>query len=592
MSTGFLLKTNRPEPALAPEPIAVFEDVSYMYPGAARLALKDISLEIQAGEFLGLIGPTGAGKTTLCLTLNGIVPQFYGGRFFGRVTVAGLDTIEHPVSRLARHVSEVFQDPETQLIATSVENEIAFALENICLPREEMQARIPQVLEAVRLDGMEHRHPHELSGGQKQRLAIAAGLAMRPDLLVLDEPTSQLDPVGRQEVFAVLRELNRELGVTILMASHSAEEMAEHADRIMLLSEGEAVALGTPDDIYGDVERLQALGLRPPQVARTFHLINRAGYPLPQIPVRLSDGLAALNALRAQCTVSPPAHLPAAPSRGGEPLLSARNLTHTYPDGTTALRDVSLDIREGEYVLIIGQNGAGKSTLVKHFLHLLEPTGGEVYYRGRDIRACEVSELARRIGYVAQNPDNQIFTSSVEEEVGFALKNLGYSPAEIERRTVENLAAMGLLEHRNRHPLSLPRGDRARIVIAAVLAMEPEIVIFDEPTTGQDFRGARSILQLSRRLHRQGKTVIVITHHLHLMPEYAGRVIVMGRGTILLDAPIREAYHRVDVLQSTFLTPPQAVLLARQLGEEDFPLLTPEEVAACFDCRGTGGGPQ
>ncbi|HEC22034.1 MAG TPA: ATP-binding cassette domain-containing protein, partial [Chloroflexi bacterium] len=256
MSTGFLLKTNRPEPALAPEPIAVFEDVSYMYPGAARLALKDISLEIQAGEFLGLIGPTGAGKTTLCLTLNGIVPQFYGGRFFGRVTVAGLDTIEHPVSRLARHVSEVFQDPETQLIATSVENEIAFALENICLPREEMQARIPQVLEAVRLDGMEHRHPHELSGGQKQRLAIAAGLAMRPDLLVLDEPTSQLDPVGRQEVFAVLRELNRELGVTILMASHSAEEMAEHADRIMLLSEGEAVALGTPDDIYGDVERL------------------------------------------------------------------------------------------------------------------------------------------------------------------------------------------------------------------------------------------------------------------------------------------------------------------------------------------------
>ena len=210
--------------------IAVLDNVSYMYPRSPEPVLKDISLKIRKGEFLGLIGPTGAGKTTLCLTLNGIVPQFYGGRFFGEVTAAGLDTLEHPINAMARHVGAVFEDPETQLIATSVENEIAFALENLRVPRDEIIARIPRVLEAVRLEGTEQKHPHELSGGQKQRLAIAAALALQPDLLILDEPTSQLDPVGTEEVFATVAELNRELGVTIIMAGHAAEEIAQYSD--------------------------------------------------------------------------------------------------------------------------------------------------------------------------------------------------------------------------------------------------------------------------------------------------------------------------------------------------------------------------
>ncbi len=572
-------------------PVARLEQVSYLYPHAGTPALKDISLEVRPGEFLGLIGPTGAGKTTLCLTFNGIVPQFYGGRFFGRATVAGLDTLEHPSSALARHVGMVFEDPETQLTATSVENEIAFALENLSVPREEMRARISRVLEAVRLEGLEHRQPHELSGGQKQRLAIAAALALQPELLVLDEPTSQLDPVGAQEVFATVRELNRALGMTIVMAGHASEELAEFADRIALLSAGALAAIGTPDEICAQVELLRAHHLRPPQVATTFYLIGQTGDEPSRIPVRLEEGKTALHRLVATSGVNPPARLPHPPAGEGPPLLSIQNLTYKYGDGTLALRDISLDIRQGEYVLVIGQNGAGKSTLVKHFLRLLEPTSGSVRVTGTNTRAFRVSELARRIGYVAQNPDQQLFNATVWDEVAFALRNLGYSPEEVATRTQESLESLGLLARRAAHPLSLPRGERARVVIAAVLAMRPEVIIFDEPTTGQDACGARAILDVSKRLHELGKTLIVITHQLYLMPEYAERVLVMGKGTLLLDAPIREAYHRVALLRSTYLVPPQAVLLARELPGEpgrEFPLLTPAEVAGCL-ARVPGG---
>jgi energy-coupling factor transport system ATP-binding protein len=566
------------------EIIARLDKVSYLYPESPDLVLKNISLEIRQGEFLGIIGPTGAGKTTLCLALNGIVPRFYGGRFFGYATVAGHDTLEASVSTLARYVGAVFEDPETQLLSTSIENEIAFTLENLKVPRDEIRRRIPEVLAAVRLAGMETKSPGDLSGGQKQRLAIAAALAVQPALMILDEPTSQLDPVGSREVFATLKELNREQGITIVMVSHGAEEMAEQADRLVLMREGAIEAIGTPAEIYANVASLEANALRPPQVAKTFDLIRQGGIAIESVPVTLEEGLSRLNAL-APDFQPPVLKSPSEPDRS-LPLLSIENLSHTYPDGTTALDNVSLDIREGEYLLIVGQNGAGKSTLVKHFLHLLSPTRGRVCIDGRSIENLSVSDLARSIGYVAQNPDNQIFNTSVEKEVSFALTNLGYSAAIVRERTRDSLKAMGLWEVRSDHPLSLPKGDRARVVIAAILAMEPRIVVFDEPTTGQDYQGAKAILEVSRQLHEMGKTVIVITHHLYLMPEYARRVIIMGKGSILLDAPIRDAYHRVDLLAETYLTPPQSVLLARELQhliDKPAPLLTPAEIAEGFE---------
>ena len=565
--------------------IAVLEKVSYIYPNAKDTVLKDISLTIKKGEFLGIIGATGAGKTTLCLALTGIVPQFYGGRFFGKIAIAGLDTLDHPVSELARHVGIVFEDPEIQITATSVENEIAFALENLCVPREEILRRIPIVLKSVRLEGFEKKNPQELSGGQKQRLAIAAALALQPDLLILDEPTSQLDPIGSQEVFATVRELKEELGVAIVMVSHAAEEMAEFCDRIALLSQGKLIAVGTPDEIYSQVDLLQQNKLRPPEVAQAFSQIQQKGINIPKIPVTLEAGIKALSELRSQIQpIEPPIFT--TPFRiNKSPVLSVQNLKHTYDDGTEALKNISLDIHEGEYVLIVGQNGAGKSTLVKHFLNLLKPTSGKVLVRDRDTKYLSVSDLAQSIGYLAQNPDNQIFNTSVEKEVAFALPFLGYAPDIVKKETERSLKAMQLWEQRYAHPLSLPKGERGRIVIAALLAMNPEIIIFDEPTTGQDYQGSSSILEVSRQLHRMGKTVIVITHHLYLMPDYADRAIVMGKGTILLDAPLRQAYHQTDLLESTYLTPPQSVELSQKLSEicdREYSLITPTEFASCF----------
>ena len=565
------------------EIIAKLDKVSYIYENCQDLVLKNISLDIYKGEFLGIIGPTGAGKTTLSLVLNGIVPQFYGGRFFGYAEVAGLDTLTNPVSKLSRYVGAVFEDPETQLLATSVENEIAFTLENLCLPREEILARIARALAAVRLEGMEKKQPNELSGGQKQRLAIASALALQPALLILDEPTSQLDPVGSQEVFATVKELNRILGMTIVMVSHAAEEMAQQADRLAILEAGAISALGSPNQIYSQVEQLERASLRAPQVAKTFWAINSRGIALEKIPVTLEAGLAILPSLTSYY------HRPVwqdPPSINSNILLKAENLFYTHSNGTEALKNISLDICSGEYLLIIGQNGAGKTTLVKHFLKLLSPTKGSVSLKGISLENLSTSELALSIGYVAQNPDNQIFNSTVEKEVSFALTNLGYPAKEIKEKTCQALESMGLLEARNLHPLSLSKGDRARVVIAAILSMDPEIIIFDEPTTGQDYQGAKAILEMTRQLHQMGKTVIVITHHLYLMPEYAQRVVVMGQARILLDAPIRQAYHESEILAKTYLVPPQEVLLAQELARLSgipSPLLTSAEIAASFD---------
>lgn len=576
------MTTTRPDPASA-TPLALLDRVSYQYPHATAPALRNVTLELHRGEFLGLIGPTGAGKTTLCLTLNGIVPQAYGGRFFGRVTVVGLDTVEQPISELARQVGLVFEDPETQLVTPSVESEVAFALENLGFPRAEIRARLTWALQAVGLTGLEQRPPHTLSGGQKQRLAIAAALALRPALLVLDEPTSQLDPAGAQEVFATIRALNRELGVTVLLASHAAEELAEHADRIALLANGELVAMGTPAEIYGNVARLETYGLRPPQVARLAALLGPPS--TAPVPVRLAEGETCVQALAATGSGHslPPA--PSPPSRSGPPLLAVRDLHYRYPDGTEALRGISLELHAGEYVLIAGANGAGKTTLVRHFLGLVHPTGGSVTVGGTETRTLSVSQLARRIGYVAQNPDRQLFNATVGAEVAYALRLARLPAAEVEARVTESLAALNLLAVRDRHPLTLPRGDRARVVMAALLALRPEVIIFDEPTTGQDDRGARAILELSRQLHRQGQTIIVITHQLYLMPEYAERMLILDRGTLLLDAPLRQAFHATEALRAASLTPPQAVLLAqtleRQTGQP-WPFLTPEELAAAL----------
>jgi energy-coupling factor transporter ATP-binding protein EcfA2 len=563
-------------------PVARLENVSYYYPGGERPALLNLNLEVAAGEVLGLVGATGAGKTTLCLALNGIVPQLYGGRFFGRAAVAGLDTVDHPIHELARHVGVVLQDPESQLVTASVENEVAFALENLGVAPEEIRRRVDEALAAVELDGLARKHPHELSGGQQQRLALAAALAQRPRLVVLDEPTAQLDPRATADVFRLVRVLSRERGTAFVVASHAAEELAQAAGRIAVLSRGRLAALGTPEEIFRDEALLRRERIRPPGVTAAFSALRAAGLTTRPPPVRLEEGLAALRELPPGRPFTVPE---APPDAGAAPVLAARDVRFAYPDGTRALDGVDLLVRRGEYVALLGQNGSGKSTLLRHFLHLLEPTSGRVEVEGRDVATRRVTDLARSIGYVAQNPDRQIFNPTVEAEVAFSLLPLRLPAAEQAARVDRALGALGLLAHRGAHPLSLPKGDRARVVIAAVLVMDPAVLIFDEPTIGQDEAGARSILEVTRRLHREGRTVVVVTHHLHLMPDYAQRVVIMAQGRVLADTSLRAAYHAVELLRTAHLEPPQPALLARALHPDNW-ALTPEELAASFPAGG------
>jgi energy-coupling factor transport system ATP-binding protein len=569
------------------EPIVHVDQLSFRYPGALALALHDVSFTVEQGECLALMGPTGAGKTTLCLALTGIIPQFFGGELYGSVRVAGLDTLAYPVSTLARTVGIVFQDPEVQLTATSVEHEVAFALENLCFKVAEIRKRIDEALPAVGLAGLEKKHPHTLSGGQKQRLAIAAALALKPRLLVLDEPTSQLDPVGAIEVFTVIRTLNREFGITIIVASHQSEEVAEFADRVALLDNGRLIRTAPTRQFFQDVTFLTKHHIRPPQVTAFFHRLRERGLMLDSLPVTLPEALSTYEAARPSLGF----HLQTVattPTRRGIVRLAAQNLTHTYADGTRALAGVTLDIRAGDYLAIVGQNGAGKTTLVRSFLGLLEPSTGLLTLDGSRLENLAVSDRAQRIGFVPQNPDTQLFTFSVAAEVGFALEQAGLPPSEVRRQVDDMLATMDLTKQRDLHPFALSKGDRGRVVLAATLIRKPEILIFDEPTTGQDHQGSMRILELTRQLHLTGKTVIVITHHLHLLPGFAERVLVLGQGQVLLDALLAEAYYQPEVLAATHLKAPQIVMLAQTIAaREGLPCraLTVEELAACFTIK-------
>ncbi len=575
-----------------PEPLVTFERVGYAYPGASRRALDGLDMTIFRGEFVGIVGATGVGKSTLCLTLNGIVPQFFGGSFFGTVRITGHDTLETATSRLAATVGMVFEDPETQITATTVEGEVAFALENLKVPTELMQVRVAEALRAVGLAGLERKHPARLSGGQKQRLAIASALALAPDCIVLDEPTSQLDPVGTAEVFALLSRLNRERGITIIVASHASEELAAVASRILLLSGGRIIRDGAPGAVLGDVALLKTHDVRPPDIAQAYAAVAARLMPgtPPLAPITLGDASEAFAPFAEAFAAAAPE--PASrPSPTGAPVLEAIGVSHVYPDGTAALRGVDLSIRRGEFVALAGRNGCGKSTLIRHFLHLLSPTTGTVRVDGIDVAGLKISDLARRIGYVAQNAHQLLFCDSVREEVAFALTLMKRPKGEIDAAVQFALGAMRLSDLADRHPASLSRGDRLRLAIAATLAPGPDMLIFDEPTTGQDWAGALAILDICRSLNAIGKTVLLVTHHLYLLAGYADRLVVMAQGRVVLDGPLDEVLYSGPALAAASLAPPQTVSFAASLDGLATPgrrPLSPSALAALVEPVGEG----
>ena len=557
------------------EPAVSIEGLAYHYTGQQKPALKGVDLEVAEGEFVVVMGPSGAGKSTLCGSLNGLIPHFFEGEMEGEVRIGGHSPREGKVGEFAQEVGLVFQDYEAQLFSTNVALEVAFGPENFRVERGEMIERVERVLGQLRLEGFEKRTPATLSGGQKQRLAIASVLATEPRILCLDEPTTDLDPAGKLGIFEIAEDLKDRDDVTLIVVEHETEETIE-ADRIIVLRDGEIVADRPAREVLRDVELLEESSVMPLQVTRFFH---EMGLWQGQLPLTPQEGVAEFG--RRGWRVNQDRHRRLVEADGkrekgyGEPVIEVEGLTHRYPNGVVALEGVDLTVRKGEFLAILGQNGSGKTTLVKHFNGLLEPTGGTVRVGGDEAGEQGLRRPGQRVGYVFQNPDHQIFSDSVSDEVAFGPKLRDMEEGEIGERVEEALAAVGLEGRGDEDPFRLTRGERQRVAVASVLALRPEVLILDEPTTGLDYAEQRSMMDLLKSLNEAGSTIIVVTQTMWVVAEYAHRAVVMRDGKVVRQGPVREVFAEEDGLHDAALRPPHIVSLGNTLG---YPVLSVEEM--------------
>jgi energy-coupling factor transport system ATP-binding protein len=552
------------------------KELYYRYRGVKEYALQDISLEMQKGEFLVIMGPSEAGKSTLVASLNGLVPHFHKGRFAGEVVVLGQNTRHYTVAEMAEKVGVVFQDFEAQLFSTNVELEVAFGPENFGVPHEEIAQRIEENLAYVGLTVYRRRPPSTLSGGQKQKLAIASVLAMRPQVLVMDEPATDLDPISKLGIFEIADRLRQRDDLTLVVVEHETEEVL-HAHRILLLNEGQIVALKPAQELLREVSLMEEMGVMPLGVPKFFSQMGAR-----ELPLTPEEGLEVFKKNNWQISEQTYGELVACDTAHyphlGEVLIRAKGLEHTYATGVQALKGVDLEIRRGEIVAIIGQNGSGKTTLVKHFNGLLMPTKGVMEVGGRSTLEQGVFVIGQTVGYVFQNPDHQIFSETVFDEVAFSLRLRNLPEAEVIERVKEALEAVGLAGYEMEDPFSLTKSGRQRVAVASVLAARPEVLILDEPTTGLDYTEQRGMMNLIKQLNQNGSTIIFITHHMWVVAEYAQRVYVINDGRIFLQGTTREVFGHEVELRQAHLRPPHLVSLSNMIGHT---LLTVDEFCRC-----------
>ncbi|HBW38392.1 ABC transporter ATP-binding protein [Desulfosporosinus sp. BICA1-9] len=554
-------------------------NVSYCYPNAQELSLKNISLTVKKGKFIVLMGSTGAGKTTLSLCLNGLIPQLLEGKLTGQVSVAGKNVGKTAVQSMSKVLGLVLQDPETQIIGRTVEEDTAFGPRNFLVPFDEINLRVDQSLEKVRLKGYNQRISEELSGGEKQRLAIAGVLVMEPEILVLDEPTSELDPIGRSEIYQTLDDLRRKRDLTILLVEHSSEELIHKADEVLVLKQGEVVWKGLPTELFRNLPLLSQLGIKPLPVSQLgWDFYEKGWITFAEIPLDIPSAANIIRALLPKYGHwHKHGHVPVQEEIKNhlfkqEPYLleaeiavQVSDLFYQYNSSQPALRGINLTIKTGEFVALIGQNGAGKTTLAKHFNGLLKPTRGEIIVEGMNTLQYDSSDLSKTIGYVFQNPDHQIFSATVEKELEFGLKNAGYKGQEIKQRVDEVLQYTGLERYRSVHPFSLGKGERQMIAVASILALKPKLLIIDEPTTGSDWAGVQSMMALICKLHAAGTTIIMISHDMDLVAQHAKRVIVMKEGGVMLDGTPEDVFSEEQLLLDSAIIPPQLCRLSAHL---------------------------
>ena len=506
-----------PSLSLPTDPAAVFDDVSCAFPGEDAPVLSGVNWEIPAGAFVVVAGPSGSGKSTLLRCLNGLVPHFSGGRFGGRVLVGGHDTRRFGPRDLGRVVGFVFQDPEAQLVTTRVDDELAFGMEQLGVPPLLMRKRVEEVLDLLGISPLRGRDIATLSGGERQRVAVAAALALQPALLALDEPTSQLDPWGAEEVLTALTRLNEDLGLTIVLAEHRLERVIGHADRLRVLAPPGSPPLdGPPREVLAAADT----ALLPPLVA----LGRRRGWD--PLPLSIKEGRAHVRRDPRRPLAPPPDPSPP----GGPPTVALRGVDAGF-GRRAVLRGLDLEARPGELVALMGRNGAGKTTLLRLLIGLHRPVAGRIAVLGRDAARLDPAELARDVGYLPQNPGALLFAETLRDELAFTLQHhpgRGRDPDDL-------LDLLGLAHAAGRNPRDLSGGERERAALAAVLVGAPRVLLLDEPTRGMDAARKRALGALLTHLRREGVTILVATHDVELVATIASRVVLLGDGRVVAD---------------------------------------------------------
>ncbi len=523
--------------------------VTYYYPGQKVPALHNLWLKVSPGEFLLVAGPSGAGKSTLLRCLNGLVPHFHGGRIRGQVRVGDRDPVARGPRGMSDLVGFVFQDPEAQFVTQRVEDELAFAMENHNFSQTIMRKRVEEVLDQISIAYLRHRRIDTLSGGECQRVAIGSVLTLQPSVLVLDEPTSQLDPQAAEEVLTTLQRLNEDLGLTIIISEQRLERVAQYADRMCYLpARGQPPIVGDPRQVLAQVELApplvqlgRELGWQPvpltikegrPFAEELKSQLERSQSAMPQAassPDRGWGGNIVSRALRESALSLPKGQaLPA-------PVIAAQNVWYRY-NGADALRGVSFDVRRGELVALMGRNGSGKSTLLKNIVGLLRPQRGRIRIFDQDTKEATLAEITRRVGFVPQNPGRLLFNETLEEELAFTRR--GHQLPLADARPL--LSRLRLGELAQAYPRDLSTGERQRAALAAILVAEPEVLLLDEPTRGLDYANKEQLTAILNDLRQQGGTVVMATHDVELVARCADRVVILGEGQVVVDGPVRE----------------------------------------------------
>jgi energy-coupling factor transport system ATP-binding protein len=512
-------------------------NLSYHYPEAQRAALQDISLELPEASFTLIVGASGSGKSTLLRCLNGLVPHFSGGQLSGHIRVAGLDPIVVGPQVMSRRVGFVFQDPEAQFVMGRVEDELAFALENAGMARQEMRIRIEEVLDLLDLAPLRSRSLATLSGGERQRVAIAAALALRPQILALDEPTSQLDPQSAEDVLQALVRLNSDLGLSIVLVEHRLERVLPFVDSIVAMApDGTGSRVGEPRAMLAHLEQIPPLV----QVGKVL-----GWQPLP-LTIKEGQRFARRQELPAASGV---AQRPAM----GEPRIRIRGVGSAY-QGRPVLHNIQMEVRTGEIVVLMGRNGSGKSTLLKNIIGLIRTRRGSIELSGRTIAGRGVAEICREVGYLPQDPDALLFAESVREELLTTLRNHGLANTGHEE-VAELLLRLGLAEKAERYPRDLSAGERLRVAIGAIAVVRPGTLMLDEPTRGLDYGAKASLAQLLREWRNQHTAILLVTHDVEFAADIADRVILLSQGEIIASG------SAADVMGNSPLFAPQIARL-------------------------------